>query len=400
MTCFGVEAHGVDTDKRYHEVPHWMHLSFFSYDTMTSPELDQPEEEKKMESRVYSAREADDCHSSKEAKSGHSAHDIEVGANGFFIPNLRSEADQALMRLNARRASFSALANVAASPSIASKSQSRQRQLISGRDFHDILEACRPRNSQHTAPSALSSLLSMYEVMQKETHQALVDTEAFGSAPADDTARTRPVSSQLKEWGAIDFDEVAAIFMQSSSALKHRHQGTGSPHTHDPMSDRSSCSPSSMTSQLSSLFSRSLERHTPPLSYVSGFQFYSRPMADGIQMQRCLSMESLEHVDEIDRKVSAGKKSEESLCSLGTEMSNSEEQGHGKIVADGNDANYDLEETQKNENESLRNRMQQQDELFFVRNRAKTSDHKAQVGTSRAIDGPVGPSGSILPSSK
>ena len=309
------------------------------------------------------------------------------------------------MRLNARRASFSALANVAASPSIASKSQSRQRQLISGRDFNDILEACRPRNSQHSVPSALSSLLRMHELMQEEPGKTLVDAQVAGkeagidvpqnetTTPSHQNALAQPGSSQLKEWGAIDFDEVAAIFGQSSATMKHSMLGSDSPHARDQMSERSS-SPSSFSSQLSSLLGRSLERSTPLHTLASGFRFHSRRMADGIQMQRCPSMDSLDLADEEERTVSMGKRSDESLHELGAQGSRIE----GKGFANESTASADKKESQESDAEYLRKLMQQQDEHFFPQNRVKAVDQKVQPGAIRSGEGPVGSSGSIIPS--
>lgn len=113
-----------------------------------------------------------------EARSGYPLHDIEMAPHGFYIPNLENESEQSRMRLDARRASFSAVANVAASPVFPSKSQSRQRQLISGRSFYDILEACRPGTTRHSMPSALSSLLELYEAINKrKTEAALVHSQ-------------------------------------------------------------------------------------------------------------------------------------------------------------------------------------------------------------------------------
>lgn len=44
---FGVETHGVDDEKNYHEVPHWMHLSFFSYGDEAYLHDEPPPNEKK-----------------------------------------------------------------------------------------------------------------------------------------------------------------------------------------------------------------------------------------------------------------------------------------------------------------------------------------------------------------
>ena len=229
-----------------------------------------------------------------------------MAPNGFYIPNLQNEAEKSLMRLDARRASFSAVANVAASPVFPSKSQSRQRQLISGRKFTDILEACRPGTTRHSVPSALSSLLALYEAMQKENqnHNDHYEAGQKGDGHKNDKAPTIEEpdemyrgSSQLKEWGAVDFDAVDAIISQSPLVLGMKKQddvGTSVPRDH--MSDRSSPT-SSFSSHLSSLMSRSLERTTSMFSHGSGFHFRSGPMVDGIQMQRSPSMDSLECIE-------------------------------------------------------------------------------------------------------
>jgi hypothetical protein len=51
----GVEAHGYDDEKNYHEVPHWMHLSFFSYGNEAySDNVERPKEMKGKKSHTIS----------------------------------------------------------------------------------------------------------------------------------------------------------------------------------------------------------------------------------------------------------------------------------------------------------------------------------------------------------
>lgn len=326
---------------------------------------------------------------------GRSSHSIEVAANGFFIPNFESEAEQTLMRQHARRASFSALANVAASPTIASKSQSRQRQLISGRDFHDILEACRPRNSRHSVAPALSSLLRIYEMMQKD--ESFIITETNEDAQVDfqekedsflknQSTRAQSGSAQLKIWNAIDFDEVTEILSRSPTT-----RGLRRPQDTDQTSDGSSPTPS-FSSQLSNLLSRSFERATPLQNYGSGFQFHTRSMADKIHIQRSPSMDSLVLEDEVDASTSSkGRRSDRSSNGLrieGTTSSVDEQElsmasKHGKIAAVDNvhhreHPRYDIDH--------LRNFMKQQDKHFFLRRQATADDHRAQHGNTYADD--------------
>jgi hypothetical protein len=328
---------------------------------------------------------------------GRSSHSIEVAANGFFIPNFESEAEQTLMRQHARRASFSALANVAASPTIASKSQSRQRQLISGRDFHDILEACRPRNSRHSVAPALSSLLRIYEMMQKEKHESFIITETDEDAQVDfhekedsllknQSTRAQSGSAQLKIWNAIDFDEVAEILSRSPTT-----RGLRRPEDTDQTSDGSSPTPS-LSSQLSNLLSRSFERATPLQNYGSGFQFHTRLMADGIYIQRSPSMDSLVLEDEVDASTSSkGRRSDRLLNGLRIEGTTSsvDEQELSMASNDGTIAavdNVHHREHPRYDSDYVRNFMKQQDKHFFLRRQATADDHRVQHGNTRADD--------------
>ena len=408
---FAVEAHGVDAEKKYHEVPHWMHLSFFSYDKEShSLDFAPPNKNKGRLSPMTSLRLLSLLHNkyrthsrffrvyvgTTEANStGCSSHNIEVAANGFYIPNFESEAEQMLIRQNACRASFSALANVAASPTVASKSQSHQRQLISGRDFHDILEACRPRNSRHSIAPALSSLLRMYEMMQNEKHESSIIEETVEDAQVDfhedslhknQSASVQSGSSQLRVWNAIDFDEITEILSRSQAP-----RGLRRPQDTDQTSNGASPTPS-FSSQLSNLLSRSFERATPSQSLSAGFHFHNRSMADGIQIQRSPSMDSLVLEDEADaNKFSKGRRSDGSLNGLRIEglTSRVDEQERSMESNDGTIAaveNVHRREHPRYISDYLRNLMKRQDKHFFLRHQATADDHRVQHCNSRADD--------------
>jgi len=322
------------------------------------------------------------------ASSGLSPHNIEVAPNGFYVPNLQNEAEQSLMRLDARRASFSAVANVAASPIFPSKSQSRQRQLISGRKIHDILEACRPGTTRHAMPSALSSLLSLYEVMHKEKLEGIehMDQKVRGLQSPENQDNKPPVieepddrnpeSSQLKEWGAVDFDAVDSILSQSQTTLgMRRPYDVGASVSRDQMSDRSSPT-SSFSSHLSNLMSRSLERATSLYNYGGGFQLRNRPMVDGIQMQRSPSMDSLVEVpDETGSGIASGGEHEREGRKEDEETT---ETGFHPKNQVNDDAEY------------LRKLMKQHDKNFFQRNRSSLIEQRTeQLSVLRKSDGSV-----------
>jgi hypothetical protein len=70
---------------------------------------------------------------------------------------------------------------------------SQERQLMSGRDFSDILEACRPRNSA-VLPSALKAVLRLYDPME---------------TPVSGETREKAESAdELPEWGSIENDSI------------------------------------------------------------------------------------------------------------------------------------------------------------------------------------------------
>ena len=95
--------------------------------------------------------------------------------NGFLLPRTREGV--ALPKNNSplpRPKGFSVALNGTSSPQKLGH-LTQERQLIVGREFYDILEACRPRNTGGL-PSALKAILDMqsHHVAQKERDEGSV----------------------------------------------------------------------------------------------------------------------------------------------------------------------------------------------------------------------------------
>jgi Vacuolar membrane-associated protein Iml1 len=161
----------LDFGGTYYEVPHWMHLSFVNYDS---------EERFVAVDVAHQPKRTLPCVLEIDGRP--------VLANGFLLPRVldRSHVDAGGNSPPIRPAGAGPV-----TPVKQSKIVSQERQLIAGRDFNDILEACRPRNSA-ALPSALRSLLRMHQ---------LPDSLAFGHH--DDKQDT---TDDLPEWGSIDHD--------------------------------------------------------------------------------------------------------------------------------------------------------------------------------------------------
>lgn len=177
-----------------------MHLSFISYDR-----------EEDHDERHHAKHE--DAPTEKRKKIGDWMDSYEVTANGFLRPRIDPDAlgtDDGGIKTS----SFSALGNAAATPGKAKAAQ--ERQLISGRDFRDILEACRPRTPGTTVASSLSSILKLHGAGLK----------------SDISLEARPPSDKnilpLKEWGAVDFDFSDFVFPQKSKAMSIRSDSPSS----------------------------------------------------------------------------------------------------------------------------------------------------------------------------
>ncbi len=164
-----------------------MHLSFVIYD--------RPEEK-----RVYlSGLE----NKTTRVQRGHWLDAYDIGANGFLRPQEVEEStldSQPLTPKKPNISSFSAAGNMAATPGKAKvvQEQGQARQLISGRKFTDILEACRPRMLGATMPSPLLSLLKDFESKNEGDNEN--DAKESSAEKKD---------YRLREWGTIDFNDLS-----------------------------------------------------------------------------------------------------------------------------------------------------------------------------------------------
>jgi hypothetical protein len=168
----------------YYEVPHWMHLSFVNY-----------ESEERFVAADVSLR-------SEEATPSFPEIDGRpLFPNGFLLPRKkgrnhdRGEVSGASPQIRPAVAPSS----TAVKPT---KVTPQERQLISGRDFNDILEACRPRNSA-ILPSALKAVLQLYHPL--DTH-VTCETDATAESTDD-----------MPEWGSIENDSI------TNSPTLHSH---------------------------------------------------------------------------------------------------------------------------------------------------------------------------------
>lgn len=192
------EMEDVTTQEQYYEVPHWMHLSFVSYESDDAVFVDHLyEDEKKKRERKLVTNQAG----------------MEIVANGFLLPRAADSIGEVDTHASPllHPTSFTARGNAAASPARKSKAGSSERQLIDGRDFRDILEACRPR-SAGTLPSALTALLQINDSVRNG--EVIRDENAGESASLDN----------LEEWGTLDLN---LIMGDSSGRLGRRTSSLG-----------------------------------------------------------------------------------------------------------------------------------------------------------------------------
>ena len=167
-----VESEGVDFGGTYFEVPHWMHLSFVSYDKEDT-NLREPENDQRNTRPLSSVAFVD----------GRA-----IMANGFILHTSTMKEEgrpgtSPMLRSTPRHA---------VSPEKKHKQPTGGRQLIAGRDFNDILEACRPRNSR-ILPSPLEAIIRMFKPPLIGTGKEKVDSEG-------------PRGPELPEWGSLEFD--------------------------------------------------------------------------------------------------------------------------------------------------------------------------------------------------
>lgn len=190
----------VDASESYYEVPHWMHLSFVTYESRNTI----IEETKSSTNEAISSFDV------------HTPGDLQVGSNGFILAS-NFEYLQKATALNSpprkMKGSFSLYGSGTVSPP-QERIFEKARHLIADRDFSDILEACRPRISG-IIPTALRAIIRQ-NVNPRGSEEAppsprrvfQLDNEREKSNESiQEEEKMEPhdaLASSPKEWGALE----------------------------------------------------------------------------------------------------------------------------------------------------------------------------------------------------
>eukprot|EP00551_Chaetoceros_affinis_P006665 CAMPEP_0203671262 /NCGR_PEP_ID=MMETSP0090-20130426/7095_1 /ASSEMBLY_ACC=CAM_ASM_001088 /TAXON_ID=426623 /ORGANISM="Chaetoceros affinis, Strain CCMP159" /LENGTH=1430 /DNA_ID=CAMNT_0050536291 /DNA_START=64 /DNA_END=4353 /DNA_ORIENTATION=+ len=137
------ESHDFDGWQNFFEIPHWMHLSFAAYH-------DRVKRKEKVNVE------------------NHSRPPIRIMGNGFIVREKDATIDMRGVGNDEKK-----------------NNPQTQRHLISGRDFEDILEACRPRNLDNTIcgmPKALVSQMKIFGLIEKTEVNDHSVKSGFGSS--------------------------------------------------------------------------------------------------------------------------------------------------------------------------------------------------------------------------
>ena len=236
-----METRGVDASETYYEVPHWMHLSFVNYDRENHPHKDEGQSTSGITNTSQLWLDS-----------------VEILANGMLRPRkdsrviLPSTQNSPNMKSKTLPSSFSALGNAAATPGKPASS-THERQLVSSRNFRDILEACRPRLTGFNMPSPLTSILLL--------HQLVSDKEKFSDSKSFVKRYVETKSVKLKEWGTVDFSELGARSLpRSSRGDGSSYQRMSSGDTGRSPENESGSAASSFASHMSNMLSKSYDR--------------------------------------------------------------------------------------------------------------------------------------------
>lgn len=270
-----VGAEGVDSSESYFEVPHWMHLSFVSYES----DAGLPTDEK--------ASNGDTLGSALLAHSR-----IEVGPNGFIRRHWARGVE-----------SNEKLSPHATTTSIASPARriamAKERQLIEGRDFSDILRASRPRFSA-SLPAPFRLLLKNQGREESTTIKSRDESVV--------TSHSGGKSSNIHEWNSMESDDASeeSIHIRGRGlSLGHDpRDGTSpivmpkSPPRVDMLDSLSAGSPSSYATQASGGALAS----SPGRQQEFLVRPHLSPKLTGMQLQRARSLEI--ETDERDESVS------------------------------------------------------------------------------------------------
>jgi hypothetical protein len=245
--------------------------------------------------------------------------------------------------------SFSAVGNAAATPG--RENNTEERQLISGRNFRDILDACRPRVTGMRMSSVLVSLLKL--------HQLASDLERFRLSGAELKVKKRQSDDRnvpLREWGTVDFAEIS--LQSKSKSLVRGDSPSGRKGPIEGAADKSEESDSgsnssSFASHVSSMFGISYDRllwdHIDsPTTLNKTIQIQRSPSFEFDKLQSTLSLDSITAL------------SDDSV-SLGTSHTSSGGKGSSVGDADWVDANASRLRASEKHVESLRRMMEAHD---------------------------------------
>jgi hypothetical protein len=284
-----------------------MHLSFVTYD--------RPEEK-----RVY-LRGLEATIAPVQASSWLDAYNL--GPNGFAMPCFQHNENLTTSGKKPRspRSTFSAAGNMAATPGKAKVVQERgqARQLITGRNFRDILEASRPRVLGSSIPSALESILNLNMVANGNES----GTKDW-SAELTKAERSRK-NSTLMEWGTVDFQEFpsggASMSSRGSSPSPSflggsahntlsRHNLIENSQSSDDGSTSSRCTDSPVSSQYGTSYDRLFwEYYDPPKVPKKAFHLQRSPSLEFEPFETKAGAESIEGDDSASLGTDAASKS-------------------------------------------------------------------------------------------
>lgn len=192
------ETKGFDDWKTYFEIPHWMHLSYVSYDKSQSLPSCASERVQTPQKKTYPQ--------------------MQLRANGFI----------------ARQGNICSSLNLSCSQVPPNLAKDSQNNLIAEREFEDILEACRPRNRRESISGLPSPLISMIKQIMRDKPRDLrkqkMDESEFNfginsqySASATSTIGFDSLQDDAnppksEEWGSVNFDSISSVHIPTPSS--------------------------------------------------------------------------------------------------------------------------------------------------------------------------------------
>jgi hypothetical protein len=260
-----------DDWKAFFEIPHWMHLSFISYDKMGPM--------KSMENPIQSNGVAPE--SSKQSK-------IRTHPNGFVV--YEKDDQNSERNISSERITIT---------------QHQQRHLILGRDFEDILEACRPRHyglGTGGVPSALSAHLKLIGRCDK--------------LPKMDAIAQSKVST-LEAWGSIPDSASSSVFIRLDGSDQNTSLSSSLEAARVFMNRRESHASDLSYSDVSATSSHFAAHLSLFLSRSPGNVLFDSDTLKSIQIQQDPSSFDLHFDNSFEERYRARNKSSDSLMNDG-----------------------------------------------------------------------------------